>query len=198
MVFVLGNFCCISRAALRPLIVGMEMSITTISGFADSASRSPSCPSEASPTTWNPSRSSRLFKPWRTSTWSSTSRMRTGMFSLHWHSNQKFRSSPRRGLDQQRSPYRAHSFSHRNQSQSLPPRCSSKRPRVKPVPVVLHGATQLPLLVPRVDPHVLRLRVFHYVPQRLLHHSIQSRLRCAWQPLGHRRPDVNRNPGTLR
>jgi hypothetical protein len=51
MVFVLGNERSISRAAFNPLKVGIEMSITTISGRNDSTWRRASCPSEASPTT---------------------------------------------------------------------------------------------------------------------------------------------------
>src|SRR6266542_367782 len=60
----------------------MDRSRIATSGWRASASRTASWPSVASPTTSNPSRSRRLFTPWRTAGASSASRIRSDIFDL--------------------------------------------------------------------------------------------------------------------
>src|SRR5688500_925600 len=68
-----------ARVAARPFMPGIEMSMTTTSGFNSSACRTAAPPSSASATTFmSVSASISSFNPCRTVAWSSASRMRSG------------------------------------------------------------------------------------------------------------------------
>ena len=63
--------------AVMPSITGMSMSMSTTSGCSSRAIFSACAPSAASPTTSNSGSSERnMRRPWRTTLWSSASRMR--------------------------------------------------------------------------------------------------------------------------
>src|SRR5216684_4837186 len=76
-IFAFGFSLRISRAASRPLRLGMPMSRATTSGFSARVLCTESHPSTASPHTSQPAwDSTRERRPWRTISWSSAIRMR--------------------------------------------------------------------------------------------------------------------------
>src|SRR5215471_2367200 len=120
----------IPRHISIPLSAGIARSTIATSGWAFSASWSPSWPSAASPTIWNPDRSRTALTPWRTSVWSSMSRTVVATSALQWDRGVDHGAVSGRGVDRELTAERFEALTHADETQ--PRRAHLGRYHIKP------------------------------------------------------------------
>src|SRR5438093_7362170 len=151
MIFVEGTVFRISRLVSIPFRRGMAKSRTITSGRSFPASSTASRPSEASPTTSNLSLSRRTFRPWRTMTWSSASRMRRGIAVLQGNADRQQRALPGARGHGEGSPHRGQPLLDADQSDARAGSRGQSFGRVEANSVIAYHASNLAPIPPEAD-----------------------------------------------
>src|SRR5512141_822648 len=189
---VAGSSARISRQASIPEPSGRRTSITTMSGWKRRACSMDSAAVPASATTWKPSRRSRrATRPWRTTSWSSTTSRRSGRelrsvtvgclrpgrgdapqcrAGRRRHSHDDTRARAVGPLDRERAPHAHRSITHVVQPLVTAEAVGAAlQVRVEAAAVVLDAQQQVSVLLSQDDRHADVARVALHVVFRFAH-----------------------------